>query len=186
MSRWCAGCRARASPEGRRAVTKLLPNKLYYTVTRLRRVCGQTCRGPGRQIIAAGAVSRSPHRQVSVAGVVNRNSRRGRSTAGVCTATPRNGARDCLPGCSRASRATFTPPTVFPSPRAHEPLSCRARDPFGPGRQKIFKKSCSCGPDCSGGTQMVNCKSVQLTNRRMRTFIATPSARNVNNTEDPP
>ncbi len=26
----------------------------------------------------------------------------------------------------------------------------------------------------------------QLTNRRMRTFIATPSARNVNNTEDPP
>jgi hypothetical protein len=27
---------------------------------------------------------------------------------------------------------------------------------------------------------------VQLTNRRMRTFIAAPSARNVNNTEDPP
>ncbi len=26
----------------------------------------------------------------------------------------------------------------------------------------------------------------QLTNRRMRTFIATPSARNVNSTEDPP
>ena len=26
----------------------------------------------------------------------------------------------------------------------------------------------------------------QFTNRRMRTFIATPSARNVNNTEDPP
>jgi hypothetical protein len=29
-------------------------------------------------------------------------------------------------------------------------------------------------------------KMRQLTNRRMRTFIATPSARNVNNTEDPP
>ena len=26
----------------------------------------------------------------------------------------------------------------------------------------------------------------QFTNRRMRTFIATPRARNVNNTEDPP
>jgi len=26
----------------------------------------------------------------------------------------------------------------------------------------------------------------QLTNRRMRTFIAAPSARNVNNTEEPP
>jgi hypothetical protein len=26
----------------------------------------------------------------------------------------------------------------------------------------------------------------QLTNRRIRTFIAAPSARNVNNTEDPP
>jgi hypothetical protein len=27
---------------------------------------------------------------------------------------------------------------------------------------------------------------LQFTNRRMRTFIATPSARNVNSTEDPP
>ena len=37
-----------------------------------------------------------------------------------------------------------------------------------------------------GGTQEVNLQVRQLTNRRMRTFIAAPSARNVNNTEDPP
>ncbi len=29
-------------------------------------------------------------------------------------------------------------------------------------------------------------RNSQFTNLRMRTFIATPSARNVNNTEDPP
>jgi hypothetical protein len=29
-------------------------------------------------------------------------------------------------------------------------------------------------------------EDAQLTNRRMRTFMATPSARNVNKTEDPP
>jgi hypothetical protein len=32
----------------------------------------------------------------------------------------------------------------------------------------------------------VTCESVQLTNRRIRTFIAAPSAKNVNSTEDPP
>jgi hypothetical protein len=37
-----------------------------------------------------------------------------------------------------------------------------------------------------GGTQEVNLQVRQFTNRRMRTFIAAPSARNVNNTEDPP
>jgi hypothetical protein len=34
--------------------------------------------------------------------------------------------------------------------------------------------------------QALNGLNRQFTNRRMRTFIATPSARNVNNTEDPP
>jgi hypothetical protein len=29
-------------------------------------------------------------------------------------------------------------------------------------------------------------QALQLTNRRIRTFITVPSARNVNNTEDPP
>jgi hypothetical protein len=50
----------------------------------------------------------------------------------------------------------------------------------------ILEKTFSCGPDLSGGTQEVKLQIRQLTNRRMRTFIATPSARNVNNTEDPP
>jgi hypothetical protein len=48
------------------------------------------------------------------------------------------------------------------------------------------EKTFSCRPECSGGTQEVKLQIRQLTNRRMRTFIATPSARNVNNTEDPP
>src|ERR1039457_4964394 len=51
---------------------------------------------------------------------------------------------------------------------------------------EIPKKTFSCGPEISGGTQEVKLQFRQLTNRRMRTFIATPSARNVNNTEDPP
>ena len=50
----------------------------------------------------------------------------------------------------------------------------------------IPEKPFSCRPACSGGTQEVKLQIRQLTNRRMRTFIATPSARNVNNTEDPP
>jgi hypothetical protein len=37
------------------------------------------------------------------------------------------------------------------------------------------------------GISGIQCpKMPQFTNRRMRTFIATPSARKVNNTEDPP
>ena len=51
---------------------------------------------------------------------------------------------------------------------------------------EMLKKPVSCGPDISGGTQEVNLRVRQLTNRRIRTFIAVPSARNVNNTEDPP
>ena len=56
---------------------------------------------------------------------------------------------------------------------------------------KIF----SCGPDSSGERKRANLSNIvraqmsqdaQFTNRRIRTFIATPSARKVNNTEDPP
>jgi hypothetical protein len=36
------------------------------------------------------------------------------------------------------------------------------------------------------GTQEVKLRTRQFTNRRMRTFIAAPSARKVNNTEEPP
>jgi hypothetical protein len=47
-------------------------------------------------------------------------------------------------------------------------------------------KNFSCGPDCSGRTQEVKQQIRQLTNRRIRTFMTAPSARNVNKTEDPP
>ena len=79
---------------------------------------------------------------------------------------------------------------------------CVLMNPILPGARSIrtwpaktMKKSFSCGPDVSGGDtggESVNRDSgqkagtAQLTNRRMRTFIAAPSARNVNNTEDPP
>ena len=70
---------------------------------------------------------------------------------------------------------------------------CVLMNPILPGARSIWdlageilEKTCSCGPDYSGETQEVQLRVRQLTNRRMRTFIATPSARNVNNTEDPP
>jgi hypothetical protein len=59
----------------------------------------------------------------------------------------------------------------------------------------ITLKISSCTPDNSEKRSRVNlsisvrdqlARDAQFTNRRMRTFIATPSARNVNNTEDPP
>jgi hypothetical protein len=70
---------------------------------------------------------------------------------------------------------------------------CVLMNPYPAGRAvhpdlagEIPEKTFSCGPDISGGTQEVKLQIRQLTNRRMRTFIAAPSARNVNNTEDPP
>jgi hypothetical protein len=80
--------------------------------------------------------------------------------------------------------------------------SCRARS-IGTMPAK-YSKTSSYGakqsPDCSRrrkssillgrsrprGARGAKAKPRQLTNRRIRTFIATPSARNVNNTEDPP
>ena len=70
---------------------------------------------------------------------------------------------------------------------------CVLMNPYPAGRAvhpdlagEIPEKTFSCGPECSGGTQEVKLQIRQLTNRRMRTFIAAPSARNVNKTEDPP
>ena len=86
MSRWRAGCRTKASPEGRRTKAYFPANNqnlLNDTVTRLQRVCGQPYRGPRRQVFVAGGDYRGPRRQVFVAGVeAYRESRRGRSTAG--------------------------------------------------------------------------------------------------------
>ena len=101
------------------------PNKLYDTVARLQRVCGQPCRGPRRQVFVAGV---EPCRK----------SRRGRSTAGDCTAVPRFRGEECRPQSSRASRATYTLPTVFPSLRAHKPNPA-GRDPSGPSRRNTSK-----------------------------------------------
>jgi hypothetical protein len=62
---------AKAGPEGRRILAYFPANnqnKLYDTVTRLQRVCGQPFRGPRRQVFVAGV---EPCRGL----------RRGRSTA---------------------------------------------------------------------------------------------------------
>jgi hypothetical protein len=165
--RWCAGCRATASPEGRRAAALGLtmkpgslndqnkPNKLYDSVTRLQGVCGQPCRSPRRQAFVAEVVNRGRRRQAIVAGMKNRSLRRGRSTAGIYTSAPRNRARGKLPRLSGALRATCTLPTVFPSLRAHEPNP--AGHEIHPDLAgEMLEKYASCGPDCSGGTQEVN------------------------------
>jgi hypothetical protein len=93
VCRWYADFPARAGPEGRRAMTKVLQNKLYDTVTQLQRVCGQP----------------------------SRDTRRGRSTAGIDTARPRFETSEKLLREFSLSRAICAPPTVFPSLRAHKP-----------------------------------------------------------------
>ncbi len=80
--------------------------------------------------------------------------RRGRSTVGGCATCSHDRSEAFQPQCSPAQRqpsaagdhafrATCTLPTVFPSLRAHEPLSCRARYPCGPGRRLHFSNFCS-------------------------------------------
>jgi hypothetical protein len=63
-------------------------------------------------------------------------------------------------------------------------LTCRARASLGNlGRRNLFK-NLFWGPIRK--PQKLNPVVRQFTNRRMRTFIATPSARKVNKTDDPP
>ena len=96
------------SPRGRRTVQvarggKLnKPNELCGAVIRLQRVCGQPCLCCGR----------------------------GRSNHGVCTGVLRGWSWPKRPESSIAFGATSALPTVFPSLRTHEPLSCRGRDPI--------------------------------------------------------
>jgi hypothetical protein len=85
----------------------------------------------------------------------------------------------------------------IPSLRAHQ-LIPAGRDPLGDHAGnfiKILRLRTETGPNRSRAAQTTNlfpgpCRNVdgdaQFTKRRMRTFIATPSARNVNSTEDPP
>jgi hypothetical protein len=66
-------------------------------------------------------------------------------------------------------------------------LTCRAGHPSGTLAGEILIKNLSSAirTRCPGQAEDENLLR-QFTNRRMRTFIATPSARKVNKTEDPP
>ena len=86
------------------------PNELYGAVIQLQRFCGQPLRGP--QQISWG--------------------RRGRSNRGDRAGEPRQKREPVVAQPSCVPRRVKLP-AVFPSLRAHEPLSCRARDPSGPG-----------------------------------------------------
>jgi len=85
------------------------PNELYGAVIQVQRFCGQPLR---------------PQR--------NRCGRRGRSNRGDRTGEPRQEGEPNVAQPSCVPRRIKLP-AVFPSLRAHEPLSCRARDPTGPG-----------------------------------------------------
>ena len=74
---------------------------------------------------------------------------------------------------------------VCPSLRAHESNPAELEihpDLAGVMLQKYLSRD---SDNSEGPRETILC-SGQLTNRRMRTFIAAPSARKVNNTEDPP
>jgi hypothetical protein len=94
--------------------------------------------------------------------------------------------------------AMSEPHGCFPSLRTHKPNPAE-RDPSGPCRQSAFQNTslAACNnrlivfsamrePNLWDDTSIEEIEMRQLTNLRMRTFIATPSARNVNSTEDPP
>jgi hypothetical protein len=85
------------------------PNELYSAVIQLQRFCGQPLRP---QRIRCG--------------------RRGRSNRGDRSGEPRQESEPAVAQPSCVPRRIKLP-AVFPSLRAHEPLSCRARDPSGPG-----------------------------------------------------
>ena len=85
------------------------PNELCGAVIRLQRFCGQPLR---LQQIRWG--------------------RRGRSNRGDHTGEPRQESEPEMAQPSCVPRRVKLP-AVFPSLHAHEPLSCRARDPSGPG-----------------------------------------------------
>ena len=85
------------------------PNELYGAVIQLQRFCGQTLR---------------PQRI--------RWGRRGRSNRGNRTGEPRQEGEPETAQPSCVPRRIKLP-AVFPSLRAHEPMSCRTRDPSGLG-----------------------------------------------------
>jgi len=98
----------RHGPDGRRRAQHFLTNKPGVEVTRLQRVCGQPCFAQWCHCL-----------------------KRGRSNRSHYTEKLRDENEPEVAQLPREFRVT---PAVFPSLRAHEPLSCRARDPSGPGR----------------------------------------------------
>jgi hypothetical protein len=101
-------CAAQSGPDVLKD-TLYKPNELYGAVIQLQRFCGQPLRP-------------QPFRW----------ERRGRSNRGDHTGEPR---QEGEPGVAQpfCVPRRVKLPAVFPSLRAHEPLSCRARDPSGPG-----------------------------------------------------
>ncbi len=169
-----------AGPEGWRRTSPFSlenqPNNLSNSYIRLQKFCGQPC----------------PHRPKGQLG-------RGRSTAGARTIVPRVPSGEEFAPNSRALCATqaspaepATPATycgrwgtpVCPFLRAHEPNPAGLGLPLGTLAGEMLE---NCIPRRGNpAPQTKPFDATQFTNRRMRTFIATPSARKVNSTEDPP
>jgi hypothetical protein len=141
-----------------------------------------------------------------VCGQRGRITQPGRFAAGACMAEPRPWSGTHWPCRSIALRAFCMLPTAFPSLQAHELNPAGPAVRSRPGRRKYFKSNLAAPQhsdvarsepvelrlELSARTRGVSSensrlrKTPQFTNRRMRTFIATPSARKVNTTEDPP
>jgi len=184
--RWPNGRFCRAARQGRRTGTQA--KSLSVGAIGFERVCGR------------------PFRKF----------RRGRLVFGVCSQASRERKElvDCQ--FARATRAAQEPETKardhaadlrfddrhgaqapFPSLRTHNPFLPGAIDQDHAGEiLEISSLAVQSGPKSLGTSQELNLawddtspmrmEARQLTNLRMRTFIATPSARNVNSTEDPP
>jgi hypothetical protein len=173
-------------------------------VIRSQRVCGRHPGEPGNPTLLLGFLR---------VWIGDRIDWRGRSACDTCGKTSRRRGGEFVSQTARAIRANCKPqarpaflPTdlsrwgapVFPSLRAHK-TNPAGRDPRGPCR-RITSNCFSCSPqqflNRLGAMQELILlfndiptpwiEARQLTNLRMRTFIATPSVRNVNNTEDPP
>ena len=96
--------------------------------------------------------------------------------------------------CLRSSRLCVLMNPCPAGLEIHPDLASYRTPPIRKGAFITLRIS-SCTPDNSGKCSRINlsisvraqlAQDPQFTNRRMRTFIATPSDRNVNNTEDPP
>jgi hypothetical protein len=179
---------------GRRTKANVLRNRssgLLVAAGQLQRACGRPFRNCRRGRSVLGVSSKVLRRRTGEG-----NFRSARATH--AAKEPGTEARCHATECHRQGRAHF------PSLRAHNPILPGAIHRILPAK---YLKLLSCSSERSKtspcATRVQSCwdnartpmvktrdcsgfRARQLTNRRMRTFIATPSARNVNNTEDPP